>query len=271
MEGVKEFLESSTIHGLVYISTTRRLVRLLWLSVVIGGFIGAGVLIQESFSSWATSPVSTTIQTLPISDLDFPNVTVCPPRNSFTSLYPDLLRSRNITLGEAERKKLVTDGVFDGVYNTRYPQFLAFRQQKYFNWYRGISREFIEYYDIYDDDVEVDKEYHIETTDLTGSVSTPYFGQVFDEKIFELDMTWVFTLYLPDNLTEGTNLVVDFHYDSEEEFYVHLAEQVNIQKTNIPRKSQEYYQRDDITFNQQGNLCHQCDSVKLEYIATGIE
>ena len=113
--------------------------------------------------------------------------------------------------------------------------------------------------------------YHIETTDLTGSVSTPYFGQLLDEKIFELDITWVFILYLPDNLTEGTNLVVDFQYDSEEEFHVHLAEQVNIQKTNIPSKSQEYYQQDDITFNQQGNLCHQCESVKLEYNATGIK
>ena len=80
MEGVKEFLESSTIHGLVYISTTRRLARLLWLCVVISGFTGAVVIIYQSFSSWAVSPVSTTIETLPITELDFPSVTVCPPR-----------------------------------------------------------------------------------------------------------------------------------------------------------------------------------------------
>ena len=107
MEGLKEFLESSTIHGLVYISTTRRLVRLLWIGVVIGGFIGAGVLIHESFSSWATSPVSTTIEILPISDLDFPNVTVCPARNSFTSLLPVLVMARNVTLNNEQKKELI--------------------------------------------------------------------------------------------------------------------------------------------------------------------
>ena len=106
MEVCREFLESSTIHGLVYISTARRHVRLLWLCVVVSGFIGAGVLIQQSFSSWADSPVSTTIETLPITDLDFPNVTVCPPRNTFTSLYPDLVMARNLTLNETERKSL---------------------------------------------------------------------------------------------------------------------------------------------------------------------
>ena len=71
MESLKEFLESSTIHSLVYISTTRRLVRLLWISVVNTGFIVASYLIPLSFSSWATSPVSTTIDTRPITDLHF--------------------------------------------------------------------------------------------------------------------------------------------------------------------------------------------------------
>ena len=104
MEGVKEFLESSTIHGLVYIATTRRLARLLWILIVAAGSVGAVILIQQSFSSWASSPITTTIDTRPITDLDFPNVTVCPPRNSFTTLIPDLLRARNINL-EVEKRK----------------------------------------------------------------------------------------------------------------------------------------------------------------------
>ena len=266
MEVAREFMESSTIHGLVYIATKKRLIRLTWICVVIAGFTGAAALIQQSFSSWADSPISTTIETLPISELDFPNVIVCPPRNSFTSLNPDLLMSRNINLNGTE---LVTAGVFDGIYNTRYPQFMAFRQQKYINWYRGISREFIKYYEVWFTwfgvwYTGIEKKYHINTTDLTGSVSTPYFEQRFDEKIFELNMTWVFTFYLPDNLPEGTNLVVFFHYDSEEKFNAHQAEQVNIQKTNIPPKSLEYYQGDDITFEQ-------TRSVKLEYTATGTQ
>ena len=104
MDGVREFLESSTIHGFTYLAKSSRLVRIFWVGVVFTGFSVAGVLIQQAFSSWFSSPISTTIETLPISDLDFPNVTVCPPRNSFTTLIPDLLRARNINL-EVEKRK----------------------------------------------------------------------------------------------------------------------------------------------------------------------
>ena len=49
MRGVKEFLQSSTIHGLAYIATTdNKLARLFWVFVVICGFTGAAVIIWES-------------------------------------------------------------------------------------------------------------------------------------------------------------------------------------------------------------------------------
>ena len=143
MEGFKEFLESSTIHGLVYISTNKRLIRLLWICVVIAGFTGAGVIIQQSFSSWASSPVSTTIETLPISDLDFPNVTVCPPRNSFTSLNPDLLMSRNITFDNNQRKELdyfVPDIFLNLKFDAKYVDFSEYTKEEHLNWYSGISK-----------------------------------------------------------------------------------------------------------------------------------
>ena len=48
MKVVKEFLQSSTIHGLTYIATTDKLARLFWMSVVLSGFTLAAVLIQRS-------------------------------------------------------------------------------------------------------------------------------------------------------------------------------------------------------------------------------
>ena len=92
MKQVKEFLDTSTIHGLSWISSTRRWSRLLWLLIVIGGFSGAGYLIYESFHNWAQSPISTTVETLPISQVTFPNVTVCPPKTLFPNLNYDILR-----------------------------------------------------------------------------------------------------------------------------------------------------------------------------------
>ena len=144
MQAVREFLENSTIHGLAHISTTRSLVRLLWFSVVLGGFIGAGVLIHQSFAEWSSSPVSTTIETLSISQLDFPNVTVCPARNSFTSLLPDLVMARNMTLDEEARKEIVgviSDIVFNGTFEHEYSEYLKYRQKNYLGWYKGETKE----------------------------------------------------------------------------------------------------------------------------------
>ena len=98
MEGVTTFLESSTMHGLGYIPRTRKYARLFWILVVLAGFSTAGYLIQQSFQSWAESPVKTTVETLPISEITFPKITVCPPRNTFTDLNYDLMAIENDTL-----------------------------------------------------------------------------------------------------------------------------------------------------------------------------
>ena len=98
MEGVKTFLESSTIHGLGYISTIRRLVKLFWVIVVIAGFTGAGVLIYRSFQDWDENPVTTTIETRPITEITFPKVTVCPPKDTYTDLNYDLMMTENMIL-----------------------------------------------------------------------------------------------------------------------------------------------------------------------------
>ena len=107
MENIGNFLESSTIHGLSYISTTKKYVRVFWFLVVISGFTGAGVLIYESFQSWDESPVKTTIETHPITDLTLPKVTVCPPKNTYTDLNYDLMMTANMTLDDNTRDELL--------------------------------------------------------------------------------------------------------------------------------------------------------------------
>ena len=73
MNGLNDFLESSTIHGLTYLSTAKSSAqRLFWLAIVFTGFLTAGLLIQASFGDWENNPVATNIQTLPISKSKFP-------------------------------------------------------------------------------------------------------------------------------------------------------------------------------------------------------
>ena len=109
MEGIKTYLESSTIHGFSHISNTRRFVRFFWILVVISGFIGAFTMICQSFNSWADSPIKTTIETKPITEITFPKVTVCPPKNTYTDLNYDLMMMKNMTLDNrvAQIKKVI--------------------------------------------------------------------------------------------------------------------------------------------------------------------
>ena len=116
MKNIKEFLGSSTIHGLAYISSTRKFTRIIWFLVVIGGITGAGFMIYESFDN----PVNTVTVTLPITEITLPKVTVCPPKNTFTNLNYDLMMLENMTLDNDTRDELTQFAVGliqDQVYN----------------------------------------------------------------------------------------------------------------------------------------------------------
>ena len=82
--------------------------RLFWILVVIAGFSLAGYLISGAIEHWRSSPIKTTIETKQISELDFPKVTVCPPKGLYTNLNHDLvsLAKNKITLDNATRHEL---------------------------------------------------------------------------------------------------------------------------------------------------------------------
>ena len=111
METLKGFIESSTIHGVPHISKTKKFTKFFWCLVVILGFILAGALIFQSFETWAGSPVKTTIETRPITEIMFPKVTVCPPKNTFTDLNYDLKITKNMTLVNDTRNELANYAV----------------------------------------------------------------------------------------------------------------------------------------------------------------
>ena len=80
--------------------------KILWLVVVCVGFIGAAILIGKSYQDWQENPIATSITTHPIDDLDFPSVTICPPRDSNTALYHDLVKAGNGTLSDENKKNI---------------------------------------------------------------------------------------------------------------------------------------------------------------------
>ena len=80
--------------------------------MVLCGFLGAIYLINDSYSDWQESPIATSISTHPIAELDFPTVTVCPPRGSHTALNYDLMKATNDSMTETE-KELLVNAAFD--------------------------------------------------------------------------------------------------------------------------------------------------------------
>ena len=105
---LRDFLESSTIHGLVHISTAKsRIARAVWVAIVAACFAFAIHMIVSSYKEWQESPVSTTITTHPITDLEFPDVTVCPPWESNTAVNHLLGKVRGVNFTDEMRTKLM--------------------------------------------------------------------------------------------------------------------------------------------------------------------
>ena len=222
MEGVRTFLETSTIHGLSYISTTKRLERLAWILIVIGGFTGAGVIIYQSFQSWDESPITTTIESLPIADINFPKITVCPPKNTYTALNYDLMMNVNLTLDNEIRDELenyalellnfqLSDNVLK---NTE----MLHDDDRYYNWYHGFTKMQIPYSNYNGKDIY----YRVYTSALNGNISTHLFNKKFDPEMVDTNVFYAVSHQIPDNIINNEN--VSLHVEIRKESLKDLSD-----------------------------------------------
>ena len=91
MFNLQEFLETSTIHGLQRIATSRKkFQKMFWFLAISVGFSVAALLIVNAFRDYDVNPFISTIETFPISQLKFPSILVCPPKGTYTNLNYDL-------------------------------------------------------------------------------------------------------------------------------------------------------------------------------------
>ena len=79
---VKEYCESSSLHGLRYITENGRhwTERILWVFLSLLGFILTVYFILPIWIKWHLKPTLTTLDSTdhPIWEIDFPGVTICP-------------------------------------------------------------------------------------------------------------------------------------------------------------------------------------------------
>ena len=209
MDGERTFLESSTIHGLNFISTTRRYVRVFWILVVLAGFTTAAYLINTSFQAWADSPIKTTVETLPMVEIKFPKVTVCPPRNTYTDLNYDLMLAEKINLTKEMRdelieysKKVIDEHIFINDFE------VLQEDDRYYNWYHGyskIERTFT------DDEDKLN--YDIYTSATSGVVTTQYYGEQYQPNIVKRKAYFKINVYPPESVKNSKNVTLHYKLD----------------------------------------------------------
>ena len=213
MELVRTFLESSSIHGLSYIASTRKVARIGWFLIVFVSFSCAANFIFASFQSWSKNPVTTTIETLPLSDIRLPKITICPPRNTFTDLNYDMKQNENIAFTKETRDEMIktaddiiSNHVFLDIFNK------LNEENRFFNWYHGFSQLTFPRMNYQLNDGG-NLKWTAQTSALSGLVYTNNFGEEFNLKKVQRSVTFLFKIFPPK--TFGIDQNATLHFEIE--------------------------------------------------------
>ena len=251
MKYFREFLESSTIHGLVYISTAKGLAKLFWIWVVILGFSVAGILIYQAVDNWRHSPIKTTIETRPISDLTFPTITVCPPRNTFTDINYEMMLLENMTMTNETRQELVDfveDKIMKPSAELLFTEHLNVDTDQFYNMYHGYSK------------IRTSSTYNYQTSSRlytsasSGQIQTPHFGEDYDEDKVKRAMKFYTVINLPTKaiINDNITLLIDLEkvtqkieaddYSKDEVYFLNTLMEENLMSFNFTENKRRAYE-----------------------------
>ena len=169
------------------------------------GFVIASLLIKESFDSWSESPVKTTVETLPIAEIKFPKLTVCPPKNTFTDLNYDLMMTENITLTEEIKDELFKYSLEiineDSFSENKWT--MLYEEDRFYNWYHGYTLIESPYYDDFFGQI-----YDIHTSAASGAVTTQYYGEQFRPELVERTLLYRVIVQPPESIWNNKNVTL---------------------------------------------------------------
>ena len=165
---------------------------------------------------WQENPIATSITTHPIEDLDFPNVTICPPKNSNTALYHDLVKVGNRSLSN-ENKEILKRAAFEIFIENSHKEHV---KNMFATLHMGnivqVLQGFHSVPTPYNDAIGL----KTEMWNLNGTITTPWFGGGFVEEYYKEDKDFLVILRLPGDIGDqvGTgSLVVKLEVDTREE------------------------------------------------------
>ena len=212
--------------------------KILWFCIVCLGFIGAAILIGKSYKEWQDHPIATSITTHPIDNLEFPQVTICPPRDSNTALYHDLVKAGNGTLFEDYRKTLR---------KTAFEIFIEQTQKEYTKTMLAISNignmnEVFQGFHSLPKPNKGSNGLEIRMWNMNGTITTPWFGGDFVEEYYQQDREFAMVLKLPNDINDqvgGGSLIIDLEIDTREETW--WVEEVSLMPYFTLHTAQKYW------------------------------
>ena len=228
-----------------------------WLLVVFLGFITAGYLITSSYTDWQESPISTTLSTKPISELDFPTVTVCPPKGSHTALNYDLMKADNDSLTDQDRDNLKR-AVYDIFVEPSHREFIDLMLTTV---NPGNVKKTVEGFHTFP---KSDKNGMLEIimSNNYGEIKSPGFGEPYDKDYYKKDIKLCFNVRIPAELKVQVgrqSLVVELEVNTRKGDG--LQEKVEY----IIYTPQEEEEDDTVEYNTNGdNIIHRRQNT-LEY------
>ena len=193
-----------------------RSAKLLWFTVVCLGFIGAGTLIGKSYKEWQENPIATSITTHPIDDLDFPIVTICPPRDSNTALYHDLVKAGNGTLSDKDTKTL-KEASYEIFMEQSHKEYLMSKMLP--TSYMGNMDQVLEGFHSLPKPYKLNG-FEIKMWNLNGTITSPWYKGEFVEEYYREDRDFHMVLELPDEVKEkigSGSLHIELEIDTREE------------------------------------------------------
>ena len=230
MDCFRDFLETSSIHGLSYISTCEsKIAKAGWTAVVALGFVFASFLIHSSFSNWAQSPVATTITPQSVANLEFPNVTVCPPKGFNSALRYDLMKTSNMNISQHLKEKLkkkVGNLLSTDVGMTRLDLINRENQEEIFEGQMMFPKE-------------TSTEIQVNLAGMEGTVTSPGFNKNFTPELYRQFKTFTkkdlhYTLDLEAMGKEGfLTIEVEMNTNFEDELLFRPGEKYQLVKKEL--------------------------------------
>ena len=168
----------------------------------------------------------TTIETKPISEINFPTVTVCPPKGTFTNLNHDLVTINNTQLGEDQiqsLKSFIHKAIIDQEFEAVIDEDKSYKiRGKYESWFKGITKFTLP-------STKTKTTFFMWTTASEGEAGTPNFEVDYSKGSFPQELSYVLVIMPPKNFskTNDKRFHLEIHADTKK------SEGENLELINI--------------------------------------